>query len=289
MKLRYRRRERRPRLKGMPINRLLPNVLTTLALCAGMTAIRFAIQAQWRAAVIAILVAALLDALDGRIARLLNGQSKFGAELDSLSDAISFGVAPAMLLFLWVMKNGGGLGWVSVLAFTVCSALRLARFNAKLGESDLPPWAFNYFTGVPAPAGAGLALLPLIASFEIGPGIVGHPLVVGIWTVLVALLMVSRLPTFSLKGIRVPHRHIVPVLVVVGLVAASLVSAPWATLALIGLAYLMSLPFSLRQFRALEREAYRLQAEAASEQGRPPPPSLPANLVAPVTTDDEDD
>jgi CDP-diacylglycerol--serine O-phosphatidyltransferase len=261
-KERFRRRSRPPRLRGLPIKRLLPNILTMLALCAGVTAMRFAIQGRFEAAVVSIMVAAVLDALDGRIARLLNGQSRFGEELDSLSDVVSFGVAPAITLYLWVLNGAGTPGWIAVLALSVCAALRLARFNSKLGDSDLPPYAYNYFTGVPAPAAAGLALLPLVISFEAGTTIFGHPLVVGIWTGVVALLMVSQWPTFSFKGMRIPQKFVVPVLAGVGLVAAMLVSTPWLTLSLIGVAYLASLPFSLRQYRRLREEAERLHAES---------------------------
>ncbi|HYD29626.1 MAG TPA: CDP-diacylglycerol--serine O-phosphatidyltransferase [Azospirillaceae bacterium] len=254
---------RRPRrLKGLPLNMLLPNMLTTLALSAGLTAIRFGIQERYEHAVLAIVIAAIFDALDGRIARLLNGASRFGEELDSLSDVISFGVAPGMLLYMWVMKDGGGLGWIAVLAFSVCCALRLARFNSALGNPDLPPWAFKYFTGVPAPMGGALVLLPMMLSFETGPGVLDHPLLVGPWAVGVGALMISRWPTFSLKGIRVPPHYVVPVLVGVGLTAALLVVAPWVTLAILGLLYLGSLPFSLLQFRRLSRETARLKAEA---------------------------
>jgi CDP-diacylglycerol--serine O-phosphatidyltransferase len=157
-------RKRRSRPKGQSINMLIPNILTTLALCAGMTAIRFAVLAKWEAAVIALIVAAIFDALDGRIARLLGGTSRFGAELDSLSDFVSFGVAPAVMIYLWTMHAAGGLGWALALLFSVCCALRLARFNIKAGESDLPPWAFNYFTGVPTPAGAGMVILPMLLT-----------------------------------------------------------------------------------------------------------------------------
>ncbi|WP_343038749.1 phosphatidylcholine/phosphatidylserine synthase [Skermanella pratensis] len=136
---RARRRNRPPRLSGLSINRLLPNMLTMLALCAGVTAMRFAIQGRFEAAVVSVMIAAVLDALDGRIARLLNGQSRFGEELDSLSDVVSFGVAPAITLYLWVLAGAGTPGWIAVLAFSVCAALRLARFNSKLGDSDLPP------------------------------------------------------------------------------------------------------------------------------------------------------
>lgn len=263
------RRPRRPhpRLKGLPFNTILPNAITVLALCAGLTGIRFAMADRWQPAVLAIVIAAVLDAMDGRVARMLNGQSKFGAELDSLSDVISFGVAPALLLYMWTLNGAGTLGWVAALAFAVCCALRLARFNSRLGAPDLPPWAFNYFTGVPAPAGAALVLLPMILGFEAGSDWAGHPLLVVPWTLLIAGLMVSTIPTFSFKGLRVPQQYVVPVLVGVGLLAAALASQPWWTLVAIGLAYMASFPFSIRQFQ-------RLQAAAALIQT--PPPAEPS-------------
>ncbi|WP_448203255.1 CDP-diacylglycerol--serine O-phosphatidyltransferase [Azospirillum sp. sgz302134] len=266
------RRPRRPhpRLKGLSINHLLPNVLTVLALCSGLTAIRFAMHERWEQAVVSIVIAAILDALDGRIARLLNGQSKFGAELDSLSDVISFGVAPAFMMYLWALNAAGSLGWIAAMAYAVCAALRLARFNSRLGAVDLPPWAFNYFTGVPAPAGAGLAMLPMVIGFEAGPEIAGHPAIVVPWTLLIGGLMVSTLPTFSFKGMRVPTHYVVPGLVGVGLLAASLVSQPWWTLAFVGIAYLASLPFSVAQFRKLQRAAQMMQeAEEPAAAGVP--------------------
>ena len=253
------RRPRPPRLGGLTMNRLLPNVLTMLALCSGMTAIRFAIEERWESAVVAIIIAAILDALDGRTARLLNGQSKFGAELDSLSDVVSFGVAPAMIVYLWSLKVSPSFGWVAALAFSVCMALRLARFNSKLGENDLPAYAYNYFTGVPAPAGASVLLLPMVLDFLVGPHVVDHPIIISLWTGIVALLLVSPMPTFSGKGLRVPHNMIVPVLALVGLLAAALVSAPWLTLLLVGLGYLASIPLSVRQYRRLQSAADRLQ------------------------------
>ncbi|ALG72099.1 CDP-diacylglycerol O-phosphatidyltransferase [Azospirillum thiophilum] len=250
-----------PRLKGLSINHLLPNVLTVLALCSGLTAIRFAMQERWEPAVIAIVIAAILDALDGRIARLLNGQSKFGAELDSLSDAISFGVAPAFMMYLWGLNGAGSLGWIAAMAYAVCCALRLARFNSRLGVVDLPPWAYNYFTGVPAPAGAGLVLLPMILGFEIGPDLPGHPAVIVPWTLLIGGLMVSILPTFSFKGARVPAHWVVPALAGVGLLAAMMVSQPWWTLSIVGLAYMATLPFSVVQFRKLQHAAELMRTE----------------------------
>jgi CDP-diacylglycerol--serine O-phosphatidyltransferase len=273
----FRKRPRRPhpRLKGLSINHLLPNVLTVLALCAGLTAIRFAIEGQWRPAVVAVVTAAILDALDGRIARLLNGQSKFGAELDSLADVVSFGVAPALMMYLWALGSAGSFGWIAALAYAVCMALRLARFNSRLGVPDLPPFAFNYFTGVPAPAGAGLVLLPMVAGFEMSPELVSHPALVVPWTLIIGLLLVSTLPTFSGKGMRVPTDYVVPALVGVGLLAAFLVAQPWWTLLLLGLAYLATLPFSIRQFRKLQRAAALIQAPAEGEAAAEAPPAEP--------------
>ncbi|MBP2230651.1 CDP-diacylglycerol--serine O-phosphatidyltransferase [Azospirillum agricola] len=271
------RRPRRPhpRLKGLSINHLLPNVLTVLALCSGLTAIRFAMQERWEPAVIAIVIAAILDALDGRIARLLNGQSKFGAELDSLSDAISFGVAPAFMMYLWGLNGAGSLGWIAAMAYAVCCALRLARFNSRLGVVDLPPWAYNYFTGVPAPAGAGLVLLPMILGFETGADVTGHPVVIVPWTLMIGGLMVSTLPTFSFKGTRVPAQWVVPALAGVGLIAAMMVSQPWWTLSIIGLVYLATLPFSVAQFRKLQRAAELMQSGVVEA-----PPGEPVDAPA---------
>ena len=164
--LKRRRFRRVPRLKGQTVSKMIPNIITVGALSAGFTAIRFAFDGKWEFAVVAILVAAILDALDGRMARLLKSASDFGAELDSLSDVIAFGVAPAVVIYVWALSSVDGPGWIAALFFVVCAALRLARFNTTLGK--LPPYAYNYFTGVPAPAGAGLAILPLVVSFEAG-------------------------------------------------------------------------------------------------------------------------
>jgi CDP-diacylglycerol--serine O-phosphatidyltransferase len=247
-------RERHLRLRDQSINRLIPNMLTVLALCAGLTAVRFALLENWEAAVIAIVVAGVLDGLDGRIARLLNGASKFGAELDSLSDFVSFGVAPALLLYQWQLAELKGFGWVLALVFSVCCALRLARFNTKLDNTDLPAWTGRFFVGVPAPAGAGLVLLPMMATFELGSGYADHPLLVGAVVLAVALLMVSRIPTYSIKRVRIPHRHVVPTLLVVGLLAAMLVSIPWLTLIGVGAVYVASIPVAVHAHRRMSAQ-----------------------------------
>ena len=259
------RPRRRPRIKTLPFNRLLPNIVTVLALCAGLTAIRFGFQARWELAVLAIVLAGIFDALDGRLARLVGGSTKFGAELDSLSDFVSFGVAPAVLLYFWTLQHARGVGWALALLFAVCAALRLARFNTKLGVSDMPAWAYNYFTGVPAPGAAGLVLLPMILSFQFGGAFLVSPVLNAAVIVTVAFLMISRIPTYSFKQFGVPHKLVLPVLLLVGLMAAFLVTSPWATVTVIGIAYIVSLPFSVRSFRALQREAARLRERPPEE------------------------
>ncbi len=254
--LKRRRFRRVPRLKGQTVSKMIPNIITVGALSAGFTAIRFAFDGKWEFAVVAILVAAVLDALDGRMARLLNSASDFGAELDSLSDVIAFGVAPAVVIYVWALSSVDGPGWIAALFFTVCCALRLARFNTSLGK--LPPYAYNYFTGVPAPAGAGLAILPLIISFELGDAVVRHPLVAGSWLALIGALMVSQLPTYSFKKLKIPQDYVLFVLVAAGLIVAGLAGAPWRTLTVVAVVYIATLPFAYRSFTRLRREAERL-------------------------------
>jgi CDP-diacylglycerol--serine O-phosphatidyltransferase len=271
---RLRPRRVRP-IGGLSINKMIPNILTLLALCAGMTTIRFAVNGKFEAAVAAIIVAGVLDGLDGRVARLLKASSAFGAELDSLSDFVCFGVAPAILLYVWTMSSIGSLGWVVALLFGVCSALRLARFNTQLGIPDPPPYAYNFFTGVPAPAAAGLAVLPLCAAFEFGPDFFRSPYLCCVTTVSVAALMVSRVPTFAAKRLRIPADYVVPLLLGAAMLTAFLSTAPWPTLLAIGLAYLGSIPFSIRSFNHLKKSAEALRA-ASPATARPEPPVLRA-------------
>jgi CDP-diacylglycerol--serine O-phosphatidyltransferase len=237
-------------LRGPSINRLIPNVLTLAALCSGLTAIRFALQGEMKLAVIAVIVAAIFDALDGRVARRLGVTSRFGAELDSLSDFLCFGVSPALVLYLASLKDAGALGWIVTLMFPMCSALRLARFNTAL-LADIPPpaWTGSYFTGVPAPAGALLALVPLMVSFEIDASWPRHALVVGLTLVLVGGMMVSRIPTFSFKKGRIPRHLVLPSLLAAALVMGVLASSPWIGLSLLGLVYVSLIPFSLMAHR----------------------------------------
>lgn len=244
----------RRRLKSLSFNRIFPNVLTVLALCAGLTAIRYGFNGQWDRAAAAIVVAAMLDGVDGRVARMLRSMTKFGAELDSLADAISFGVGPALLMYLWVMKDAGSLGWALCLLHAVCAVLRLARFNTMI-EVELPAWAHNYFTGVPSPGGAGIAILPLIAWLHSGAEVFTSPVLVGAFLLTSSLLMISQVPVYSGKRMRLKPQWVIPLMGVVAAIAAFLVTDPWLTLSVIGVAYLALVPISYVSFRRLKRTA----------------------------------
>ncbi len=264
--LNRRRKSGRPsRLKGTTIARLIPNMITVASTCAGLTGVRYALEARWEFAVAAILVAAILDALDGRMARLLRATSDFGAQLDSLSDFVAFGVSPALILWLWGLSELGGPGWGIALFFAVCCGLRLARFNSRLDK--LPPYAYNYFQGIPAPAGAAIGLLPLTLGFVLGDAALIPPWAAGLWMVGVALLMVSEVPTFSFKKFKLAPRWVLPFMVLVGIFAAGLASAPWETLTIVGAAYLGTIPVSLQSYARLRREADRLQAAEGGAEG----------------------
>jgi CDP-diacylglycerol--serine O-phosphatidyltransferase len=248
------RPRRARRITGLSINRMIPNILTLLALCAGMTAIRYALSDNFPAAAVAILVAGVLDGLDGRVARLLKSTSPFGAQLDSLSDFVCFGIAPAIMLYLWTMEHLASFGWAISLFYAICCGLRLARFNTQL-DTDLPPYAYNFFTGVPAPGAAGLVMMPMFLAFEYGDTVFRSPYLNALLMAGVALLMVSRIPTISLKRFRVPHHYVVPIMLGVAIFAGFLTTAPWPTLSAIGIVYIASIPFTLRQFNRLRRAA----------------------------------
>jgi CDP-diacylglycerol--serine O-phosphatidyltransferase len=260
---RYRPRKRlRPRYKGPSFNSIVPNLMTMLGLCAGLTSMRFALEARFGAAAVAIAVAAALDGIDGRLARLLKATSRFGAEFDSLSDFLCFGVAPAFTLYLWSLKRAGAYGYVPCMMFAVCMALRLARFNASLDGAPKPAYAYNFFTGVPAPAGAGVVLFPLFLGLEATQQgwdwmvqVAQYPLLNTAVLIGIALLLVSPLPIWSFKNFKVPSEFVLPLLLGTGAFAAVLVADPWAALAGGGLLYLGMLPFSIRSFRRLRREA----------------------------------
>jgi CDP-diacylglycerol--serine O-phosphatidyltransferase len=242
------RRPKRPRLS---LNVMIPNMLTLMALCSGLTAVRFAYEGRWEHAVLAILAAAILDALDGRIARLLKGTSKFGAELDSLSDMICFGVAPGLMLYFWSLETLGRFGWILVLLYAVACVLRLARFNTAVEDPEPPAWSSTFFTGVPSPAAAGLVLLPMIVSFHVLEEYARRPEVVAVFMALVSFLMVSRIPTYSFKKVKLRPSLILPLMVAVGLIAASMISAPWVTLSGLLVAYMISIPLAIRSYRAI--------------------------------------
>ncbi|EHM02216.1 putative CDP-diacylglycerol-serine O-phosphatidyltransferase [Acetobacteraceae bacterium AT-5844] len=271
---------RRPRFQGQSFNKLIPNIMTMLGLCAGLLAMRFALTERWEQAAALIIVAAVIDGLDGRLARLLKATSRFGAEFDSLSDFLSFGVAPAMILYMWTMESWRGIGFVPCVLFAVCMSLRLARFNAALdvGLAPKPAYAQSFFTGVPAPAGAGLALFPMFLSlaFE-GWGwssmahAVRHPAFVGPLLVVVALMLVSTLPTWSFKNFKVRREVVLPLLISVGAYAALLVGEPWAALAAAGLIYIGMLPFSIRSYIRLKREAEELLQPVPAPENGPSP------------------
>jgi CDP-diacylglycerol---serine O-phosphatidyltransferase len=242
---------RQRRFRMVPVRYLLPNLITLLALCSGVTAIRLAFEGRYELAVACVMLAVVLDAVDGRLARLLKGTSRFGAELDSLADFVNFGVAPAILLYVWSLNSLKTLGWVICLVLAIACALRLARFNVALDDPNKPAWSSQFFTGAPAPAGAGLALLPFYLGFL---GIIddghGWALVIGPYVVLIALLMVSRIPTFSGKNMgRIPGDKVLPVLGLTALAVVMLIAYPWEFLTIVSIAYLVLIPVSLRSHR----------------------------------------
>jgi CDP-diacylglycerol--serine O-phosphatidyltransferase len=257
---------RRRRFKAIPVRTLLPNLITLLALCAGLTAIRMAIESRLDLALAAIAFAALLDGIDGRIARMLKGTSRFGAELDSLADFVNFGVAPALILYFWGLHELKSAGWIVALVFAICAALRLARFNVMIDDPNKPAWAGNFFTGIPAPAGAITVLLPIYLNFlGVSNGLVTVWLTF-FYTLVIALLMVSRLPVFSGKrvGKRVSPDFVLPVFVVVVLFFALLISYPWEVLTVGTLAYLGCLPLGWLSYREYQRKDEAAAAAAAA-------------------------
>lgn len=256
---------RRRRFKAIPVRLLVPNLITLLALCAGLTAIRLAIESKLELALAAIVFAALLDGIDGRVARMLKGTSRFGAELDSLADFVNFGVAPALILYFWGLHELKSAGWIVALVFAICAALRLARFNVMIDDPDKPVWSGNFFTGIPAPAGAMCVLLPIYLYFLGVPNNLVTVWIAFLYTLAIGLLMVSRLPVFSGKqvGKRVPPELVLPVFVVVVLFFALLISYPWEVLTVGALAYLLLLPLGAMSYRKHQRKDAEM-AEAAA-------------------------
>lgn len=239
----------RPLRRGIPLRAIAPNAVTALALCSGLTGVRYAISENWERAVLMIMIAAALDGIDGQIARMVRGESRFGAELDSLSDAISFGVAPALILYLWALMYAPKVGWIVALLYAVFCALRLARFNSQIDNAEQPRKLAGFFTGIPAPAGAALAMLPLYIWLWSEEPLARSPWIVTPWVAFVGLLMVSSLATYSWKSLRLRRNVRFEALVVVAILLAALVTVPWQTLTLVCVAYLATLPFSIRAYR----------------------------------------
>lgn len=262
----------RRRFQAVPLRVLLPNLVTLLALCAGLTGIRMAIEGRLELSLGAIVLAAVLDGLDGRLARMLQGTSRFGAELDSLSDFVCFGVAPGLVLYMWGLETLGSVGWIAALAFAICAALRLARFNVMLEDPSKPPFAADFFTGVPAPAGAICVLLPVYLELVGLPRLVASPAVAAFYCLGMALLMVSKVPAFSGKrlGARIPRDKVMPLFVCVVLFVAVLVTWPWAVLSIVCAAYLAALPFSAMRYAQLTRD-YEKRMAMAGPGGRAAP------------------
>jgi CDP-diacylglycerol--serine O-phosphatidyltransferase len=247
----------RHQLRRDRLNRLFPNALTTLGLCCGFTAVRFGLQERWEISILFIGAAALFDTLDGRVARLMGGQTELGGQLDSLADAISFGVAPVMLMYLWSLNNAGGIGWAIATLFVVCSILRLARFNVASVATDIPVWASNYFSGVATPAAAGMVLLPLILGIETGWDCFHSVWLTLPWTIVICGLMIAPIPTYSFKRICVPKNLVTVSLAGVALLAAALITEPWLTLSALIVAFSASIPFAVLSFKKRQKEDER--------------------------------
>jgi CDP-diacylglycerol--serine O-phosphatidyltransferase len=259
---------RRRRFRAIPVRLLLPNMITLLSLCAGLTAIRLALEGKIEWALGAIVFAAALDGIDGRVARMLKGQSKFGAELDSLADFVNFGVVPGLILYFWGLNELGAIGWIAALVFAICMSLRLARFNVMADDPNRPAWMANFFTGVPAPAGAIIVLLPIYLA------LLGFPRVPGlvcVYTLVIAFLLVSTLPVLSGKklGTRVPREMVLPVFVAVVLFVALLVGYPWHVLSIGSILYIAALPLGWLSYRGYaQKDALATQAASAAAPER---------------------
>ena len=266
---------RRRRFRPIPVRMLVPNFITLLAICAGLTAIRLSTEGRMELAVAAIVFAAALDGIDGRVARMIKGQSKFGAELDSLADFVNFGVAPGLILYFWQLHEIHNGGWIAAMVFAISGGLRLARFNATMDDPNKPAFATNFFTGVPAPAGAITVLLPVYLAFLGLPK--PHPTLTALYTLLIAFLMVSRLPVFSGKAIRmrVPPEMVLPVFVSVIFFIALLIGYPWHILSAGSVLFLLSLPAGWK--------SYRDQQRASAAQAAVPADATASDPAAPYT------
>jgi CDP-diacylglycerol--serine O-phosphatidyltransferase len=250
-----------PRIREIPMRMVLPNLVTVLAICAGLSGIRFGFEGRFEPAVVMVLLAAFLDGIDGRLARMLKATSKFGAQMDSLADIVNFGVAPALVLYAFLLDRAGSPGWIAALLFTIACGLRLARFNVLDEETDRPQWQVEYFVGVPAPAGAVLVMLPLYLYFlrlGLEPSRPAAYVATG-FTILVAFLLVSRLPVYSGKSLKVPGDKVLPIILGVVLYILLLMTYPWYTLTASVAGYLIFLPFSVRAYsRRAKREGEKV-------------------------------
>lgn len=258
-----------PDATGLTLRAMLPNAITAAALCSGLTGIRFAIEGEWSFAVLAVILAGVLDGIDGRIARLLNAQSRFGAELDSLADSLSFGMAPAIIVYLWSLKEFERFGWFAALAFAICCALRLARFNARIDVDDQPHKSAGFLTGVPAPVGAGLAFAPFYLWQETGLAVFRDPVALSVWLAVIAVLMISNMATLSWAVVR-PRRSIRLFLIALAaLFFAMLLLEPWWSLAALSTGYLAMMPYGLIRYGRIKRRraAEARDRAAAASQG----------------------
>ncbi|CAN1507283.1 PssA Phosphatidylserine synthase [Sphingomonadaceae bacterium] len=238
---------------GISLRALAPNAVTAMALCTGLSGVWFALQQRWDAALLAIVVAGVLDAMDGRIARMLKGESRFGAELDSLSDVIAFGATPALIVYSWALQHMPRFGWTICVFFVLCAALRLARFNAHIDADEQPHKSAGFNTGVPSPAGAGLMLLPLTIWLETGADWARDYRLIGPWVLLISFLMISNVATFSWSSIRIRRAFRFMALAGVGLYAAALIAAPWVALIVASLVYALLIPLSIVSYAKVKR------------------------------------
>ncbi len=249
-------------MRGIPMRALIPNAVTVLALCVGLSSVRFALQDNWEGALAFIVIAGVLDGFDGRIARLLNGQTRFGAELDSLSDVIAFGVSPGIIVYLWVLQDMPRYGWIFALAFAAACALRLARFNANIDVDEQPHKSAGFLTGVPAPTGAGLLFLPIFLWLVTGEEALRSFYIMAPWTALVTYLLVSNVATFSWSSIRLRSGFRFGALAGIAAIIAALVTVPWIMFVALSVAYALSIPFSVASYAKIRRQ--RAQNEAGA-------------------------
>jgi len=247
-------RAKRLRLRGeQPLYRLFPNMITISGMCCGLSAVRFAMLGKFEISVAFIIAAAIIDGMDGRVARMLGATSNFGAQLDSLSDFVCFGICPALVLYMWQLQSVKGIGWAVVLFFSVCTALRLARFNTALFDEDIQPWEKQFFTGVPSPAGGILCLLPLIISLKFEDNFQIPNFLIIIHVVIVGALMASRIPTFAGKNISIKHEFIPAFMIICSFFLVLFVIEPWLFLSLLGILYLATIPLSIRRYKSLKK------------------------------------